>query len=203
MELPPGCEVGPPTSPRTFHTPNVVTSVGVPEVDPSIVTRDSEQLTLPSTFQDSQELNSDINALEGVKSNICLVGAAPFALLWMQGTPCYLLQTCPECPDTVSDTVPSSHLSASASTSVAPSLHSSTNLTEEEPSLFAQVIPPEYQGFNDIFLKADVLPLSPHQPYDMKIELESDTLLLVGLVYSMSELELCALHEYLDEMLGK
>src|SRR5882724_8197643 len=37
----------------------------------------------------------------------------------------------------------------------------------------------------------------------MKIELESDTLPPVGPVYSMSELELRALREYLDEMLGK
>src|SRR5882724_8359963 len=37
----------------------------------------------------------------------------------------------------------------------------------------------------------------------MKIELESDTLPPVGPVYSMSELELCALRKYLDEMLGK
>src|SRR5882762_5529591 len=37
----------------------------------------------------------------------------------------------------------------------------------------------------------------------MKIELKSDALPPVGPVYSMSELELCALREYLDEMLGK
>ena len=37
----------------------------------------------------------------------------------------------------------------------------------------------------------------------MKTELESDTLPPVGPIYPMSELELCALWEYLDEMLGK
>ena len=140
-------------------------------------------------------LNSDVDALHDIKHKIHLVSAAPFALLRKQGTPCYVLQICPECPDAGSDPVSSSLCSAS-------NILSTTNLTEEESSLFNKIIPPEYRDFDDIFSKVDALPLLPHRPYNMKIELESDTLLPVGLVYSMSELELHALCKYLDKMLG-
>jgi len=150
----------------------------------------------PTALRDTAGLDSDVDALHDIKHKIHLVSAAPFALLRKQGTPCYVLQICPECPDAGSDLVSSSLHSAS-------NILSTTNLTEEESSLFNKIIPPEYCDFDDVFLKAGALPLPPHRPYNMKIELESDTLPSVGPVYSMSELELCALHEYLDEMLGK
>ena len=47
------------------------------------------------------------------------------------------------------------------------------------------------------------MPLPPHQPYDAKIKLCDGQLPLVGPIYSMSEVELKALWECLDEMLGK
>ena len=152
----PGCKVGPPSSHRTFHTPNVFTSVAAPEVTHSTVSPGLELLTLsPTASRDSPGLNFDIDALQDIKNKIHLVGAAPFALLRKQGMPCYVLQICPKCPDVVSDSVSSSLHSASH-------ILSTTNLTEDKSSLFAKIIPPEYHDFNDIFLKADALPLPPH-----------------------------------------
>ena len=154
MEFPPGCDVGPPSSSRTFHTPDVLTSAAVPEVTPT-VSMGPELLTLSPTSQDAQGLDSDVDALLDIKQKIRLVGAAPFALLRKQGTPCYVLQIRPECPDVVSDSVSSSLRSAS-------NILSTTNLTEDKSSLFAKIIPPEYCDFNDVFSKADALPLPPH-----------------------------------------
>jgi len=67
----------------------------------------------------------------------------------------YFKSAPPECPDVGSDLASSSLHSAS-------NILSTTNLTEEETSLFNKIIPPEYRDFDDIFSKADALPLPPH-----------------------------------------
>jgi len=194
--LTPGSRVSPPNSHRTFHTPDVFTSAAVPEVTPTVSTGPELSTLSPTALWDTAGLNSNVNALHDIKHKICLVSTAPFALLQKQGMPCYVLQIRPECPDAGSDPVSSSLHSAS-------NILSTTNLTKEESSLFNKIIPPEYHDFDDVFSKAGALLLLPHQPYDMKIKLESNTLPPVGPVYLMSELELHTLCEYLDKMLGK
>ena len=77
------------------------------------------------------------------------------------------------------------------------------DLTPEELTIFNPLIPSEYQDFDNVFSCVGTMPIPPHHPYNMKIELKSDILLPVGPIYLMLELELHALQEYLDEMLGK
>jgi len=134
--LTPGSEVGPPHSHRTFHTPDVFTSAAVPEVTPIVSTGPELSTLSPTALRDTAGLDSDIDELHDIKHKIRLVSAAPFALLQKQGMPCYVLQICPECPDAGSDPVSSSLRSAS-------NILSTTNLTEEESSLFNKIIPPE------------------------------------------------------------
>jgi len=51
----------------------------------------------------------------------------------------------------------------------------------------------EYHEFADIFSKAKANTLAPHQPYDLKINLEEGSNPLFGLIYSMSPSKLQSL----------
>ena len=64
-------------------------------------------------------------------------------------------------------------------------------------------IPPQYQDFKDVFEKknADLLP--KHRPYDCAIELQEGTQPPFGPIYNLSQTELTALREYIDENLAK
>ncbi|KAG6824281.1 hypothetical protein H0H93_002263, partial [Arthromyces matolae] len=74
---------------------------------------------------------------------------------------------------------------------------------DKEEDLLKKIIPPEYQEFSDVFSEGSAKELPPHRSYDHKIDLEEGTKPPFGKVYNMSEVELKALKDYLDEMLGK
>jgi hypothetical protein len=69
-------------------------------------------------------------------------------------------------------------------------------------SIDLSAIPKEYHDFADVFSKrrADVLAL--HCPYDLKIELEPGSAPPIGHIYSLSQTELQALREFIDEHLA-
>ena len=64
-------------------------------------------------------------------------------------------------------------------------------------------IPSQYQDFQDVFEKknADILP--EHRPYDCTIDLQEGAQPPFGPIYSLSQNELAALKEYIDENLAK
>ena len=63
-------------------------------------------------------------------------------------------------------------------------------------------VPPDYHEFTNIFSKTRASAPAPHQPYDLKIELEEGTSPLFGPIYSLSQSELKSLREFLDEHLA-
>ena len=64
-------------------------------------------------------------------------------------------------------------------------------------------IPPEYNEFADVFSKESASVLPPHRPHDHRIPLEPGTTPPFGPLYSLSEVELKALDEYIKENLSK
>src|SRR6266545_1767557 len=81
-----------------------------------------------------------------------------------------------------------------------PSLYRrSASTAPAEPDLTG--ILEEYHKFADVFsqAKADMLPA--HRPYDLKIDLEEGAELPLGRMYSLSQTEVQALCEFLDENL--
>jgi hypothetical protein len=64
-------------------------------------------------------------------------------------------------------------------------------------------IPACYHDYADVFskAKADVLP--PHRSYDHTIELEPDSVVPFGPIYRLSEVELAALRDFLEEYTAK
>ena len=62
-------------------------------------------------------------------------------------------------------------------------------------------VPPDYHEFTNIFSKTRTSAPTPHQPYNLKIELEEGTSPLFGPIYSLSQSELKSLQEFLDEHL--
>jgi hypothetical protein len=59
-------------------------------------------------------------------------------------------------------------------------------------------IPEEYHDFTDVFDKAKADTLALHRPYDLKINLEEDSTLPLGHMYSLSQTELVTLREFID-----
>jgi len=57
----------------------------------------------------------------------------------------------------------------------------------------------EYQEYRNVFSiqKAKLLP--EHRPYDLAIQIKEDKIPLLGLIYSLSALELKTLQEFLEE----
>ena len=76
-------------------------------------------------------------------------------------------------------------------------------MSPAECTQFESTIPAKYPEFADVFSAADAKALPPHCPYNHTINLEEGAALPYGPIYSMSETELKALCEYLDDMLGK
>jgi len=60
-------------------------------------------------------------------------------------------------------------------------------------------IPEEYHEYTNVFSKSKAETLAPHHPYDLRIELEKDSHLPVGPIYSLSKFEQEALKEFIDE----
>src|SRR5260370_33454134 len=59
--------------------------------------------------------------------------------------------------------------------------------------------PPEYQEFANVFSGEKVNMLAPHHPYDLQINTEGDMKPFYSPIYSLSQPELMALCEFLDE----
>ena len=64
----------------------------------------------------------------------------------------------------------------------------SASISEEAPDL--SNVPEEYHDFADIFSKAKADKLALHQPYDVKINLEEGTSLLIVPMYPLSQSKL-------------
>ena len=62
-------------------------------------------------------------------------------------------------------------------------------------------IPEDYHDFADVFSKSRASTLPPHRPYDLSIDLEEGAEPPIGRMYSLSETEMAALREFLDENL--
>ena len=60
-------------------------------------------------------------------------------------------------------------------------------------------IPPEYQEFANVFSGEKANTLAPHHPYDLQINTKGDVKPFYGPIYSLSQPELMALHEFLDK----
>ena len=67
----------------------------------------------------------------------------------------------------------------------------------------APVLPEAYAEFASLFEDREVGTLPPHRPYDHTIPLEPDTEPPFGPLYNLSEKELKALREYIDDNLKK
>ncbi len=72
-----------------------------------------------------------------------------------------------------------------------------------EAATTSTTIPEEYKDFQDVFEKknADILP--EHRPYDCAIDLQDGAQPPFGPIYNLSQNELSALREYIDENLAK
>ena len=60
-------------------------------------------------------------------------------------------------------------------------------------------IPEEYHDFADVFSKGKADTLPPHCPYNLKINLEDGAILPIVPMYSLSQSEMGALREFIDE----
>ncbi|KAL7281329.1 hypothetical protein ACG7TL_004638 [Trametes sanguinea] len=72
-----------------------------------------------------------------------------------------------------------------------------SSLSDSPPDLSG--IPEEYHEFADVFSKSKADELPEHRPYDLKIELEPGATPPLGLIYSLSKVELDTLREYINE----
>ena len=74
---------------------------------------------------------------------------------------------------------------------------------QPESGVITKTIPEAYKEFADVFEKknADILP--EHCPYDCAIDLQEGTQPPFGPIYNLSQNELAALREYIDENLAK
>ena len=62
-------------------------------------------------------------------------------------------------------------------------------------------IPKEYHNFADVFSKSKAGKLADHRPYDLKITLDKGSSPPFGLIHSLSQEELAALHKFIYENL--
>ena len=80
-------------------------------------------------------------------------------------------------------------------------LSAMTEVEDQEPD--ESKIPAKYLQFRSVFSKKNADTLPPHRPYDHTIPLVEGAQVPFGPVYSLSQVELKALHEYIKENLGK
>ena len=76
-------------------------------------------------------------------------------------------------------------------------------MSPEEQAEFKRTVPEQYHDYANVFSKTAAASLPPHRPYDHTIDLEEGATPPYGPIYSMSETELKALREHLDDALGK
>ena len=60
-------------------------------------------------------------------------------------------------------------------------------------------VPEEYHDFADVFSKGKADTLPPHCPDNLKINLEDSAIPPIVLMYSLSQSEMGALREFIDE----
>ena len=115
--------------------------------------------------------------------DIRLVNAEAFQLLKQQGASCFMMAS----RVLLGEHQPADH----------------TQMSPDERLTFEKIVPSAYHDFADVFAQgeADILP--PHRPYDHSIDLEPNTNPPYGPIYSLSETELHALRNYLDDNLRK
>ena len=82
---------------------------------------------------------------------------------------------------------------------VQPSAMLRMSAVSDMPNL--STVPTQYHNFANVFSKSKANSLPPHHPYDLKIPLEEGSQPPLGPIYSLSPLELEALHTYLDKNL--
>ena len=75
--------------------------------------------------------------------------------------------------------------------------------TDTQKTKTTPEIPAVYQQFSRIFSEVEASSLPKHQPWDHNIPLQPNTQPPFGPIYALSEVELKALREYLDENLSK
>ena len=78
-----------------------------------------------------------------------------------------------------------------------------SSMSPEERTIFDKIVPPQYHDYTDVFAEREAEHLPPHRPYDHTIDLEPNTQPPFGPIYSLSETELHALREYLNDNLRK
>ena len=74
--------------------------------------------------------------------------------------------------------------------------------TSENLDSVKQHVPEHYHDFANVFSKVHANTLAPHRSYDLKINLEDETLPPLGPIYSLSVSELEALRVFIDENLN-
>jgi len=78
-----------------------------------------------------------------------------------------------------------------------------SEVNTQDEDLDESKIPQKYFQFCSVFSKKNADTLPPHRPYDHKIPLSEGAQVPFGPVYSLSQVELKALHEYIKENLDK
>ena len=73
---------------------------------------------------------------------------------------------------------------------------------KSEPVADLEGVPEKYHHFADVFSKQKADRLAPHRPYDLKIDIEPGTTPPLGPIYPLSQSELAAIREFLDEHLA-
>ena len=105
--------------------------------------------------------------------------------------------------------LPSSHTSSilysgfinSTSIPTCSAISAQANPPAQEYDTLCQALPEAHHEFMDVFSKSKGMTLPPHHPYDHKIELEDSATPPFRPIYSLSEVEQLALHQFLDENL--
>ena len=82
-------------------------------------------------------------------------------------------------------------------------LSTMSEVNTQDEDLDESKIPQKYFQFHSVFSKKNADTLPPHRPYDHKIPLSEGAQVPFGPVYSLSQVELKALHEYIKENLDK
>ncbi|KAG5719441.1 hypothetical protein E4T56_gene20638 [Termitomyces sp. T112] len=141
--------------------------------------------TNPTSTLDSNATTPSPNSINSGNLDINIIGTIPFACILQDGTPAFQLQIMPALPEEY--------------------LHAETTMPESkmEEQILSKVVPPEYHEFADMFSEGSAKEFPLHHSYDYKIDLEEGTSPPFGKIYNMSKIELQALKEYLDDMLGK
>ena len=137
---------------------------------------------------------------------ISIIGAAAMDSLIRQGVPTYFLHIHPSIGEPSNDS--EYNLRATVESPIGNSRAQAENREEEkrkheEVEELKKHVPEQYRDFLDVFSPGEAKELPPHRPYDIKIETEGEKMPPIGKLYNMSEVELKALKEYIDDMLGK